>query len=114
MDVVTQEMTWREIGVLGDIPKLRARTLLARDGDVAVFRTSDDRVFALRDSCPHKGGRLSQGIVHDGFVTCPLHGWTIGLADGEAGAPDSGCARRVPVGLDGDRILIAIEPGAKP
>lgn len=108
MDALPTETIWRDIGVLDDIPPLRARTLVARDGDIAVFRTSDDRVFALRDACPHKGGRLSQGIVHDGFVTCPLHGWVIGLADGKARAPDDGCARRVPVRLDGNRILIAV------
>jgi nitrite reductase (NADH) small subunit len=108
MDALPTTMIWRDIGVLDDIPPLRARTIVARDGDIAVFRTSDDRVFALRDACPHKGGKLSQGIVHDGFVTCPLHGWVIGLADGRAREPDEGCARRVAVRLDGARILIAM------
>ena len=36
--------------------------------------TADDRVFALVDRCPHKGGPLSQGIVHGERVACPLHG----------------------------------------
>lgn len=50
-------------------------------GDVAVFRTADDRVFALRDRCPHKGGPLSQfdGIVHGHRITCPLHNWVLEL-----------------------------------
>jgi nitrite reductase (NADH) small subunit len=108
MDALPTLTIWRDIGALNDIRPLRARTVIARDGDIAVFRTSDDRVFALRDACPHKGGRLSQGIVHDGFVTCPLHGWVIGLADGCAREPDEGCARRIPVRLEGDRILIAV------
>jgi nitrite reductase (NADH) small subunit len=34
-------------------------------GDIAVFRSADDDVFALDDRCPHKGGPLSQGIVHN-------------------------------------------------
>ncbi|MGH8858848.1 MAG: Rieske 2Fe-2S domain-containing protein, partial [Polaromonas sp.] len=57
----------------------------------AVFRNDQDEVFALLDRCPHKGGPLSQGIVFGTSVACPLHNWTIGLADGCAKAPDEGC-----------------------
>jgi nitrite reductase (NADH) small subunit len=86
---------WVRICPVDDIPVLGAR-VIERDGDdIAVFRTSDNRVFALADRCPHKGGPLSQGIVHGETVTCPLHGWHIDLDSGEAKAPDVGCAKRV-------------------
>lgn len=100
---------WRDVGRLDDIPRLRARTVATGAGDIAIFRTADDRVFALHDECPHKRGKLSQGIVHDERVTCPLHGWIIGLADGAAQAPDKGCARAVPVRLQDGHILLACE-----
>ncbi|MBN8899275.1 MAG: nitrite reductase small subunit NirD, partial [Rhodospirillales bacterium] len=77
-------------------------------GDVAVFRTADDRVFALFDRCPHKAGKLSQGIVHGSSVTCPLHAWVIGLGDGQAQAPDEGCARTVSVRVEDGRILLGL------
>jgi nitrite reductase (NADH) small subunit len=98
---------WRDIGALDDIPRQGARTVAMPHGAVAVFRTLDDRVFALNDHCPHKGGKLSQGIVHGESVTCPLHNWVIGLADGKAAEPDEGCAHVVPVKLQGQRILLA-------
>ena len=83
---------WKVICRVEDIPKLGARKVTRRSGaDIAVFRTADDKVFALLDSCPHKGGPLSQGIVFGESVACPLHNWTIGLADGCARAPDEGC-----------------------
>ena len=53
-------------------------------GNIAVFRNAEDEIFALHDKCPHKGGPLSQGIVHGRKVACPLHNWNIGLADGSA------------------------------
>ena len=59
-------------------------------GDIAVFRTQEDKVFAVFDKCPHKGGPLSQGIVHGEQVTCPLHAWKINLIDGKALEPDEG------------------------
>ncbi len=83
---------WKKICPVTDIPVLGSRRVARTRGlDVAVFRTAQDVVFALLDRCPHKGGPLSQGIVFGASVACPLHNWTIGLADGRARAPDEGC-----------------------
>lgn len=100
--------TWVEIGVLGDIPRLGARVVKTADGDIAVFRTADDEVFALRDRCPHKGGPLSQGMVHGKRVACPLHDWKISLETGIAVAPDEGCAARFPVKQEGGKIMLSL------
>ncbi len=92
---------------LQDIPTLGARRVSrTTGGEIAIFRTSDDRVFALLDSCPHKGGPLSQGIVYGDRVACPLHNWSIGLDDGCAAAPDVGCAERYAVELRGDQVWL--------
>ncbi len=99
---------WTDVGCLDDIPRLGSRVVTTPAIDIALFRTRDDRVFALHDRCPHKAGKLSQGIVHGSSVTCPLHSWVIGLADGLAKEPDEGRARTVPVRLDGGRILLAV------
>ena len=98
--------SWVDIGALTDIPARGARVVKAPGGDIAVFRTVDDEVFALRDRCPHKGGPLSQGIVHGAAVTCPLHNWVIDLLSGEATGADDGCAERFDVRLDGERVLL--------
>jgi nitrite reductase (NADH) small subunit len=82
---------WVAVCRVDDIPVLGARRVVRERGmPVALFRTSDDQVFALLDRCPHKGGPLSQGIVAGDGVACPLHGWTIGFAGGKARAPDEG------------------------
>ena len=86
-------MTWFDIGTVDDIPLLGARCVKTPQGRIGVFRTHDDRIFAIEDHCPHKGGPLSQGIVAGDTVTCPLHGWNIQLDSGQACAPDVGCAR---------------------
>ena len=85
--------TWQAVCRVDDIPLRGARRVRrVAAGDVALFRAGDGHVFALLDRCPHKGGPLSQGIVFGHSVACPLHNWTIGLADGCARAPDEGCA----------------------
>jgi nitrite reductase (NADH) small subunit len=110
---------WTAVCRVDDIPLLGARRVARERGAaVAVFRTADDRLFALLDRCPHKGGPLSQGIVAGDGVSCPLHNWSIGLGDGCARAPDAGCtptfALRVEAGtvfLDAEELLHhAIEP----
>jgi nitrite reductase (NADH) small subunit len=101
---------WIEVGMLDDIPRQGARVVRQPDGDIAVFRTLDDEVFALRDRCPHKGGPLSQGIVHGHKVACPLHDWKIQLDTGVAVAPDEGCAATFPVKLEGGRVFLSLTP----
>jgi len=102
-------LIWHDVGVLDDIPRLRARVVVVPgQDDIALFRTEDDRVFALHDRCPHKAGKLSQGIIHGDSVTCPLHNWVIGLSDGLAKDPDEGCVQMVQVKLEGSRILLGV------
>ncbi len=98
---------WKKICQLADIPVLGARRVAREQGmDVAVFRNDQDEVFALLDRCPHKGGPLSQGIVFGTSVACPLHNWTIGLKDGCAREPDTGCAQAFSVRLDGGAVFL--------
>jgi len=98
---------WTFICKLDDIPVLGSRRLARAAGpEVAIFRTADDRVFALLDRCPHQGGPLSQGIVFGHSVACPLHNWTIALADGKAQAPDHGCTARFAVRVNAGAVFL--------
>jgi nitrite reductase (NADH) small subunit len=90
---------WKNIGPLSNIPVRGARRLCMKHlgKPVAVFRTSEDDIFALVDECPHKQGPLSEGIVAGRTVSCPLHNWVIGLDDGQALAPDEGTVQPLSV-----------------
>ena len=100
---------WQAVCAVDDIAPLGARRVAREHGvAVAVFRTADDRVFALLDRCPHKGGPLSQGMVHGKRVTCPLHGWNIGLEDGQAVAPDVGSCSKFEVKVEGGEVFLSV------
>ncbi|MDE3028186.1 MAG: nitrite reductase small subunit NirD [Paracoccaceae bacterium] len=99
-------MSWIDIGALDDIPWRGARVVKTAHGCVAVFRTQDDRVFALEDLCPHQGGQLSEGLVHGGRVTCPLHNWVFDLQTGQAQGADEGRVATFPARVEGGRILL--------
>ncbi len=101
--------TFKFICALDDIPQLGSRVVQrATGGDIAIFRNAEDEVFALHDKCPHKSGPLSQGIVHGRKVTCPLHGWNIGLEDGKAVAPDVGSCRNFEVKVEDGQVFLAV------
>lgn len=99
-------MTEVDIGALVDIPVQGARVVKTVFGCVAIFRTADDHVFALDDRCPHKGGPLSEGIVHGTSVTCPLHNWVFDMATGIAQGADDGRINTYAVRVVAGRIVL--------
>ena len=101
--------TWIRICALDEIPRLGAR--IVRRGErpnVAVFRTETDKLFALADRCPHRGGPLSQGIVFGERVACPLHNMCIDLDSGCAVAPDKGEVASYAVKVDAGVVYLDI------
>jgi nitrite reductase (NADH) small subunit len=98
---------WKVICRVNDIPVLGARVVQRNNQpNVAIFRNSEDKVFALLDKCPHKGGPLSQGIVFGERVACPLHNWNIELGSGCAVAPDEGCAQKFSVMVENGEVYL--------
>ena len=81
---------WIRVLELENIPILGSRVFRSGEQEIAIFRTREDRVFAVNNACPHQGGVLSEGIVHGNSGTCPLHNWVISLEDGEALGVDEG------------------------
>lgn len=104
---------WIDIAGLDDVPQQGARCLKTPHGKYALFRTADDRFFAIEDRCAHKNGPLSQGIVHGAFVTCPLHNWVYSLETGEAQGADEGKVLTLPVRLRDGRVEIALPASAQ-
>jgi nitrite reductase (NADH) small subunit len=104
-------MSWTDVGLLADLPPRGARVVRVGTLRVALFRTGADQVFALLDRCPHRGGPLSQGIVHGERVTCPLHDWVIDLTSGRAVGADEGCTVTFAVRIADGRVAIDVPSG---
>lgn len=105
-------MTWIAIGSITDIPRRGARCVNTPMGKIGVFRTAEDKVFAIEDHCPHKGGPLTQGIVHGASVTCPLHNWVISLETGLAQGADEGAVKTIPIKREGEQLFLAVDEAA--
>ena len=71
------------LGGLDSLPIGQGRCFRLGEMRVAVFRQRDGSIYALDSACPHAGGPLSDGLVGDGFVVCPLHAYRFRLSDGQ-------------------------------
>ena len=92
-----------------EIPRQRARVLKTADVHIAVFRTDNDRLFAVEDRCPHRGAPLSSGLLYDGDkVACLDHGWSVCLTDGYVVAPETGCVRTFEVKVEDGVVYVSV------
>ena len=109
MNSVAKIAEWTDICAVDDVPLRGARRVRLAGMEVGVFRNASGRVFAIDNQCPHKQGPLSEGIVHDTSVTCPLHSLVIDLETGKARGEDEGCVKTFEVALQSGRVLIKME-----
>lgn len=75
------------LGNAEDIKRRRGKAYDVGDKRIAVFRTNDDRWFALDDACPHMNYSLAGGWIDGDCVNCPGHGAMFDLRNGEIVAP---------------------------
>ena len=103
---MSSEVTWTRVAGLNDIPEEQGLAIEIQGEQLALFREGED-IHCLEDNCPHRGAALSEGLVRNGEVVCPWHGWRFGLEDGECSSlPGSMPATVFPVRVDGDSVLV--------
>ncbi len=72
---------------------------------VALVRV-DGRVWAVDDTCPHRGGSMGQGDLQGHFLYCPLHAWSFDVRDGTAFFPRGARIACFEVREEGGRVLV--------
>lgn len=95
------------VGKLADLPDGRGVAVEAGRRTVAVFRIGTE-VFATANSCPHKGGSLSEGEVlcQEKIVRCPWHHWNWRLDDGALEPDPRQRLRLFDVAVEGDDVIV--------
>jgi nitrite reductase (NADH) small subunit len=94
-------------------PEGRTQWSFEHDGcSYAVFMV-DGELTVTDGGCPHNGGPLAEGLVRDGFVTCPWHSYSYELATGRCRTAVGYELRRYPVVLVGGRPHVSL-PAARP
>jgi phenylpropionate dioxygenase-like ring-hydroxylating dioxygenase large terminal subunit len=89
---------------------------------VVLFRDEDGLPVALKDRCPHRNFKLSEGYVKDGVLQCPYHGWAFDKDATVVAIPSEGanfkksksrCAHKYNVTEQDDFIYVKLEDNPK-
>lgn len=90
-------------GLVGRLPD-------APGGAIAVYRVAN-RLYAVRDECPHAGASLADGVLEGTIITCPRHGSQFDVTDGSRRrGPSDFPIRTYRVVVQGDETVVEV-PG---
>lgn len=68
---------------VSELKENQGKRFLINEVDVAVFKINEE-VFAVSNTCPHQHTTIIyDGIIEDGCVVCPAHGWMFNLKTGK-------------------------------
>ena len=83
-----------------------AKAVEAEGRRIALFNI-DGTYYAIDDTCTHRGGPLSEGMLEGTTVACPLHGATYDVTTGSVlGPPASEGVAHYNVQVDGNDIKV--------
>ncbi|MFT5208203.1 MAG: nitrite reductase (NADH) small subunit [Candidatus Omnitrophota bacterium] len=105
-----QSKKWFYICDKDDIPLREGRCVKFDGNEVALFNLGED-YRAIENTCPHKQGPLSDGIVSGDSVTCPLHNRIYDLKTGSALKEGERNVKVYPTKVIDDQVYIALENG---
>ena len=98
-------MAFVKVGSLAALPPGSVMEVTLGEDSYAVCNANGE-LHALAGICPHAGGPIGQGNLHDNLVVCPWHEWAYDCRTGEN---DYDAAIKLPrfvVKVEGDDILL--------
>lgn len=78
---------------------------------LVILRT-ESQISAYEDVCPHAFWPLSEGIVRDGVLECPGHGWEFSVSTGHCLNAPAYCLTPVSLHVSGEQIHLEWEVNA--
>ncbi len=100
-------MALQSIGPVADFPVNKGVCVDVGGTRVAVFNVTG-QYYAIEDTCPHRGGSFSRGLVSGTSVNCPLHGAEVDVRTGSSGPPAPRPVRTWDVSCDGTQLFIEV------
>jgi len=95
------------VGPLSDLPPESVHEAMIDGSLYAICRVGAE-VRALSGVCPHRGGPLGQGQIHDGRLVCPYHLWEFDCRTGEYDYDPSQRVATFDVQIEDGQILLRL------
>ena len=96
-----------KVASLSELEPGACKAVEAGGKTIALFNV-DGTIYALDNTCLHRGGPLGEGTLEGDVVTCPLHMWEYNVRTGETLADPSLKVESYAVQVDGDDIKVAL------
>ena len=107
---ISKEKRWIAIARVGDVEPSDVRRCEVQDQCIALFNI-DGKLYATADICTHAHAHLSDGYVDGDTIECPLHQGLFHIPTGRAMSPPvTEDIRTYPVRIEGDDVLITLDP----
>lgn len=100
-------MAFVKVASLAQFPSGSLLQVEVNDDSYAICNNAGE-LQALEGICPHAGGPLGQGALHDGIVVCPWHAWEFDSRSGQCTHADGYSVTKFPIKAEGDDILIDV------
>jgi len=78
------------------------------DGKTFALANVEGKLYAINNTCLHRGGPLGQGVMEGKNVTCPWHGWEYDVTTGKACMNPSVGVECYAVEVRGDDVFVDV------
>ena len=76
------------------------------DGKTLAISNVGGKLYAIHNTCLHRGGPLGQGELAGETVTCPWHGWQFNVVSGKSSVNPAVGVACFPVDVRGEDIWV--------
>jgi len=92
---------------LSEVPNF-GKKIVSVNGQEVLLVNIKGEIFASENECPHQGSPLQSGIVKDGYLSCPRHGYRFDLKNGNCLDNPAYVLKIYQVQLQGDEIHVEL------
>ncbi len=96
-----------KVASVSDLAEGSAKTVEVNGKAIALFNVGG-AIYALDNTCLHRGGPLGDGLLEGDTVTCPWHGWQYKIKTGEYVRNVAARVASYPVQVEGNDIKVAV------
>ena len=104
---------WVAAARLDQIPDGAGLCVIVNNTPIALFQWNGG-VYAIDDRCMHMGMSLASGVMENGVVECPGHGWRFRIADGAWVSCPKNRLRTFPTRVAGGVVYLKMNAPAAP
>ena len=96
-----------EVGSIEQVPPGKGASFTVGEKQIAVFNVGG-AVYAMDDTCLHRGGSLGGGKLDGKVVTCRAHGWRYDVTTGSTISSPGYGVNSYPAKVVGGRIFVLV------